>query len=165
MSEKLNPKDWTTFSKSKPFGYYPPEVDEEFQKYDDALSTLNKAYDDKEEENYKLKEKLVKYENELKDLHLQLATIDLPPMDEDVSKVVLKTFDDQGKGKSRTVDVKSKNQAPTEPKLGPIAKSVLNKPVQHDEKDASGYNLIQDGTMNSSKNGDTNLKAGFHIVS
>ena len=84
----------TMFTRSRPWGYEPVEVEEKMREFEVSLNglinqcmELKKIINDKDATIKNLK-------NELRDMHVQMSSLELPDADEIVQKHVLDEFKD-----------------------------------------------------------------------
>lgn len=89
---KLNPKNYTQFRLCKPWGYYPPEVEEKIHEYEHTIKTLSEKYLEQKQFNLNLKQKIERLQDELKDMHFQMSSLELPEPVEAVEHFVLDDF-------------------------------------------------------------------------
>ena len=90
--KKLNSKDYNNFPKSKPFGYYPPAVDEAIVKYEASLSKAIARIRELENEKIQVVQENQHLQSELKSMHLQMASLELPEVSDAVTSFVLDEF-------------------------------------------------------------------------
>ena len=89
---KLNPESFTQFRPSKPWGYYPPDVEEKIAQYENIISALNGKFEEKQLECSKFGQTINRLQDELREMHLQLSSLELPDSTEIVESVVLNDF-------------------------------------------------------------------------
>ena len=89
---KLNPKNHTQFRLCKPWGYYPPEVESKINEYEHTIKTLSEKYLEQKQVNLNLKQKIERLQGELKDMHFQMSSLELPEPVEAVEHFVLDDF-------------------------------------------------------------------------
>lgn len=97
-NSKLDPKNFTKFKLSKPFGYYPPDVDSTVDEYENLLKELRRMVDEKDAEIESRDSKIRGLENELRDLHIQFASMELPDVEPEVQKAIFKSFKTEESG-------------------------------------------------------------------
>ena len=97
----MKPSNFTRFSISKPWGYYPPEVEEVIEKYEETIGQLNAKLTEKIRQNAKLKDRIVKLEDELRAMHIEMSSLELPDTEEIVESVVLNDFRNYPSGVSQ----------------------------------------------------------------
>ena len=112
----IDSREFNKFKKSKPWGYHPPDVDKAIDEYEQALSQLNSVISSKDNEIVKIRtekdqmekefdekesslnEEIVYLKNELRDMHLQMASIELPDVSQDAGDAILKSFKEEKSG-------------------------------------------------------------------
>lgn len=95
---KLNPESYTQFRPSKPWGYYPPEVEEKIEQYENMISAVNAKFEEKQLRCLKLEQTICMLQEELREMHLQLSSLELPDSTEIVESVVLNDFKNYNNG-------------------------------------------------------------------
>ena len=83
---------YTMFKLSEPWGYYPPDVEKRISQYEAALKDLNSKYAEQKQVSLSYEEKINKLESELRSMHLQMSSLELPEAEEAVSSFVLDDF-------------------------------------------------------------------------
>jgi hypothetical protein len=89
---KLKPENYVKFSKSRDWGYYPPEVEKAIEQYEDVIGRLNERLVEKVQECERLKARNAKLEDECRRMHIEMSSIELPDTEEVVENVVLQDF-------------------------------------------------------------------------
>lgn len=87
---KIN--DYTMFQISKPWGYYPPDVEKMIKQYEETIEKLNNKLAQKIHQLANANQRNEKLEEELRALHLELSSLELPDTDEVVEGLVLNDF-------------------------------------------------------------------------
>ena len=88
----LRPEDYTMFKKSQPWGYHPIQVEQQMQKYDEALNALTEKYLAARQTCLKMGNKIDQLQQELREMHLQMSSLELPEASEAVEHFVLDDF-------------------------------------------------------------------------
>ena len=99
---------FTMFRKSKPYGYNPADVEKKIGEYEDILRQINTKYAEKVQENNQLREKIERLENSLKEMHMEMANLEMPDTNEIVEKYVMNEF--------KNYNTPAENPYPTPPK-------------------------------------------------
>lgn len=89
---KIRPEDFTMFKKSSPWGYHPVMVEDQIKKYDESIAAITEKYLNARQLCYKMAAKIEQLENELRDMHLQMSSLELPEASEAVEHFVLNDF-------------------------------------------------------------------------
>lgn len=89
---KMRPEDYTMFTKSKPWGYHPILVEQQIAEYDKAINAITEKYLNARNTCLKLGERIEQLENELRDMHIQMSSLELPETSEVVEHYVLDDF-------------------------------------------------------------------------
>jgi uncharacterized coiled-coil protein SlyX len=92
MGRRLRARDFKTFQISKPWGYYPPDVDKTIREYESTISKLNAGIVAERQKSDGLKSRLKRAQDELKDMHLQMSSIEISDSDDAVQDDVLRSF-------------------------------------------------------------------------
>lgn len=88
----MRQSDYNKFKLSKPWGYFPPDVDRAIDEYESALGKLNARMSESMMENQRLKGIITRLEDELRALHVEMSSIELPDTEEIQETVVLQEF-------------------------------------------------------------------------
>lgn len=88
----MKPNQWIKFKLSKPWGYYPPDVDKTIDQYEATLGKLNQTLAEQVQLSMRLKERIKTLEDELRAMHIEMSSIELPDADELAESVVLQDF-------------------------------------------------------------------------
>lgn len=83
---------FTMFPKSKPWGYHPEAVEKKINEYEVALGMVNNKLAEQVQVNTSLLAKIEKLENELREMHFQMSSLELPEVEEAVGHMVLDEF-------------------------------------------------------------------------
>lgn len=86
------PQDFTMFHKSRPWGYHPEEVEAKIIEYENALKDLNNKYMEQKQISLSLEQRVIQLQNELKDMHFQMSSLELPEPEAAVEHFVLDEF-------------------------------------------------------------------------
>lgn len=97
---KMRPEDYTQFRKSKPWGYYPPAVEEKIKQYEDTIRNLTDKCLEEQQARMSLEERIEKLQDELRDMHLQMSSLELPDASEAVEHFVLDDFKNYNRNNS-----------------------------------------------------------------
>lgn len=92
MKSNIKPSQYTMFPKSKPWGYHPVYVEERIKEYETALMQVNNKNIELSQVISRLEETIKRLQDELRDMHLQMANLELPDIDEVVQQSVLNDF-------------------------------------------------------------------------
>lgn len=84
--------DFTMFPLSKPWGYYPVAVEEAIAKYENTIREVTDKNIEVRQENLGLKQKIEKLQEELKQMHFQMSSLELPEADEAIENYILDDF-------------------------------------------------------------------------
>lgn len=115
----MNPNEYHMFRKSQPFGYYPPDVESKIHEYEVALKEINDKYVQEVQNNNILKDKISRLQDELREMHIQMSSLELPDTDEITQGYVLNTFkqyNEVPQQPSRKINLHSKNEEKVEEK-------------------------------------------------
>ena len=96
----LRQNKYTKFKLSKPWGYFPPDVDKAIDTYESTLGKINSALAEQVQLNTRLKERIKKLEDELRAMHIEMSSIELPDTEELTESVVLQEFRNYPNGPS-----------------------------------------------------------------
>ena len=88
----MRPEDYTMFKKSQPWGYHPILVEKQIQKYDEAINAITEKYLNARRTCLKMGDRIEQLQNELRDMHLQMSSLELPEASEAVEHFVLDDF-------------------------------------------------------------------------
>lgn len=88
----MNSDDFTQFPKSTPWGYYPLAVEEKINQYETIIKELNDRLLEKRQDVLLLNQKIETLQNELREMHLQMASMELPDTTEVIENQVLNEF-------------------------------------------------------------------------
>lgn len=88
----LRSSEFTQFPKSKPWGYHPQEVEKRVLEYEKTIAELTEKYLEKEQIIMSLKSKIDKLQDELREMHLEMSSLELPEAEEAVERCVLDEF-------------------------------------------------------------------------
>lgn len=84
--------DFTMFKKSKPFGYFPPDVEEKILEYEKTISQLTDKIHDVNVEKGELQQAISSLQNELRAMHIQMSHTELPDASDAVTHMVFDRF-------------------------------------------------------------------------
>jgi len=84
--------DYTMFKISKPWGYYPPEVEARIQEYESALMKTNAAIASLQQSVNQKDEQIKQLQGELRKMHIEMSSLELPEADDLVERSVLEDF-------------------------------------------------------------------------
>lgn len=101
---KMRPGDYTQFRKSKPWGYYPPAVEEKVKQYESTIEALTEKLIHKNHLVSNLKQNIEQLQDELREMHLQMSSLELPEASEAVEHFVLDDFKNYNSGKFDDVE-------------------------------------------------------------
>lgn len=168
----IDSREFNKFKKSKPWGYHPPDVDEAIDEYENALSQLNGVISSKDSEIVKLRtekdqmekefdekesslnEEIVYLKNELRDMHLQMASIELPDVSQDAGDAILKSFKEEKSG--GFVEQEIRVNEPFEKKQKQLKSKKTHKiqhntpetkPIESVETQDTGFKILGDNTQ------------------
>lgn len=96
---KMRSDDYTQFPKSKPWGYYPPAVEERIGQYENTIREMNDKYLEERQKSLALMQKIEHLQDELREMHLQMHSLELPEASEAVEHFVLDDFKNYNSGK------------------------------------------------------------------
>lgn len=139
MAKKIKAKDHTKFKLSKPFGYYPPDVDEAIEKYELALSKLLKRDKEHRAQLKRANEDLMHTRDELRSLHLQLSAMELPDVSEAVTYQVLDEF----KLSNRTQDEMDADWGSVRPKPEPSTGKLTFVEMDDSDDSDDGFTIAE----------------------
>lgn len=88
----MKQNEYTMFKISKPWGYYPPDVEKSINNYEDVIGQLNSKLEEKVQQCTRLQDRINKLENELREMHIEMSSMELPDTEELVESVVLQDF-------------------------------------------------------------------------
>jgi hypothetical protein len=88
----MKPNDFTKFRLSKPYGYHPPDVEKAIEQYEEMIGKLNDKLSEKIQLCSKYQERINKLEEELRAMHIEMSSLELPDTEEMVESVVLGDF-------------------------------------------------------------------------
>lgn len=91
-NRNLDPKQYTKFTKSSPWGYKADEVEEKIAEYEDALRGLTDRVRSYEAIISEKDATITRYEDELRSMHLQMSSLELPNVEEVIETHVLDGF-------------------------------------------------------------------------
>lgn len=94
----LKPDNYTQFRISKPWGYYPPEVEEMIKQYEETIGALTDKYEESQQECLRLSSTIEGLQNELRRMHLEMTSLELPDATETVEHYVLDEFKSYNSG-------------------------------------------------------------------
>lgn len=89
---RMKPSDYTQFKKCQPWGYYPPDVEKRIQQYEDTIQKLTSGFTDQRRIILELTQKIERLQDELREMHLQMSSLELPDASEAVEHFVLDDF-------------------------------------------------------------------------
>lgn len=89
---KTRPNDYTMFRKSKPWGYNPPDVESKIDEYEKALRETNQALTEERRKNSLKDQEIMRLQEELRSMHIQMSSLELPDADDYVERMVLEEF-------------------------------------------------------------------------
>lgn len=108
----MRDNEYTMFKKSKPWGYYPPDVEKKIDQYEAALSQVNQKYLEQVQINNLKNQKISALEGELRDMHIQMSSLELPEPDEMVEHYVLDNFKNYNSAEANSYPVKIIKEGP-----------------------------------------------------
>jgi len=148
----LNPDDFSMFQKVKPWGYHPVQVENKINQYENALSELNNRHNDDLQIIAQKDQRIEKLERELKNLHLQLSSLELPDVEEPIEKMVIDEFKEFKAKENKPLF----NEAMTEEKEYKNEENVNS--VHHNDEDNEdvGFTIAGEDTDNSDDGDDGN---------
>ena len=120
---------YNMFSVSKPWGYYPDEVEDKVRALEEEISDLKNKLKLKQDIEAKKDIRIEHLENELKSLHIEMSALELPDTAELMQKQILSEFKDFKSDGSTPKDQKKKH-----PKISEI---ISMKQKSTDDKVAS----------------------------
>lgn len=80
------------FPKTKPWGYHPEAVESKIREYEEALRNVNDKYQEQCNVIATMKSQITRLQEEIKDMHFQMASLELPEAEEAVEDMVLNQF-------------------------------------------------------------------------
>ncbi len=119
---------YNMFSVSKPWGYYPDEVEDKVRALEEEISDLKNKLKLKQDIEAKKDIRIEHLENELKSLHIEMSALELPDTAELMQKQILSEFKDFKSDGSTPKDQKKKH-----PKISEII-SMKQKSTSTDNK-------------------------------
>lgn len=142
---RMRPEDFTQFRKSKPWGYYPPAVEEKIAQYEETIRNMSEKFLEQRQLNLNLKQKVEQLQDELREMHLQMSSLELPEAVEAVEHFVLDDFKNYNSGNHDDIEE-------------PIIVGDENEYKESEENFTYGENQIND------ENGDDDEDTPFIIV-
>lgn len=100
---KIRPEDFTQFKLSKPWGYYPPAVEEKIKQYETIIRELSDKFLEEKQKNMSLIQKIEQLQDELREMHLQMSSLELPEAVEAIEHFVLDDFKNYNSSKFDSV--------------------------------------------------------------
>lgn len=91
-TSNLNPKDFTKFSKSSSWGYYPVEVEQYVDDQDKLIVSLTNKLQESKQIINTLNGRIASLEDELRRMHMEMSSLELPNVEEAISSYVLNDF-------------------------------------------------------------------------
>lgn len=88
----VKPGDHKRFKRSKPWGYLPTEVDKAMDQYENTIAQLNNKLMDVMQALAQYKDRCKSLEDELRAMHIEMSSLELPDTEEVVESVVLNDF-------------------------------------------------------------------------
>lgn len=98
-------EEFTMFKLSKPWGYYPPEVEDKIRQYERALKDINEKYQEERRTVNALTKRMESLQEELRDMHMQMSSLELPPVEEAIEHYVLEDFSQYNSPEPKKKDV------------------------------------------------------------
>lgn len=89
---KLRPEDFTQFRKSSPWGYLPSDVEKKIDEYDKTVNSLIEENQNKKRIILELQSRISRLEEELREMHLQMSSLELPSAEAAIEHTVLSEF-------------------------------------------------------------------------
>lgn len=89
---KMKPSDYTQFRKCQPWGYYPPDVEKRIEQYEETIQKLTDKFTGLKQEKSELIQKIERLQDELREMHLQMSSLELPDTSEAIEHYVLDDF-------------------------------------------------------------------------
>ena len=90
----MKPNQYTKFKLSQPWGYFPPDVDKTIDEYEKIIGQLNQKLAEQMQRNTRLQDRIKSLEGELRAMHIEMSSIELPDSEETAETVVLQEFKD-----------------------------------------------------------------------
>lgn len=100
------------FSKSRPWGYHPKEVESKIDEYKETLGKLNDKYAAEKQIVLNLDARVERLESELRQRHLEMSALELPNADEVVGSLVLNDFKNYNSKSQDKDEPKDNNSKP-----------------------------------------------------
>lgn len=100
----MNTNEYTMFKLSKPWGYYPPDVEERINQYENSLREVNNKYQESKQVILSLQENIENLQEELRNMHLEMSNIQLPDVEEAVQGYVLNSFKNYNNGENSEIE-------------------------------------------------------------
>ena len=153
----MKPNQWIKFKLSKPYGYYPPDVDKTIDQYEATLGKLNQTLAEQVQLSIRLKERIKTLEDELRAMHIEMSSIELQDADELAESVVLQDF-------------RNGNAGPVSSDV-PHSGGIVQIQIGEDDKELASTMYEEDDEVESSKlphklqfKTKHDDEDGFHIV-
>lgn len=127
---------YNMFSVSKPWGYYPDEVEDKVRALEEEISDLKNKLKLKQDIEAKKDIRIEHLENELKSLHIEMSALELPDTAELMQKQILSEFKDFKSDGSTPKDQKKKH-----PKISEI---ISMKQKSSDNNSASSPTIAKE---------------------
>lgn len=83
---------FTKFQLSKPYGYYPPAVDQTIDQYERTIGAMNSKLVEQQQLVTRLQDRISKLEDELRRMHIEMSSMELPDADEVVAGLIMQDF-------------------------------------------------------------------------
>ena len=88
----MKTNEYTMFRLSKPWGYYPPAVEEKIKQYEEALRNMNDKNQELTQVILSQQQNIEKLQEELREMHLEMSNLELPEIDDMIEHCVLDDF-------------------------------------------------------------------------
>lgn len=92
MGLNLKSRDYTMFAKSKPWGYKPDDVEAAIREHRNTIGLLNDKVIEQKQIIINQQDKIKKLQEELRRMHLEMSSLELPAVDQAVEDMVLGNF-------------------------------------------------------------------------
>jgi TolA-binding protein len=153
---KYTPLNPGKFQKSKPWGYFPEEVDKRILQYEEMLRRMNDKLAERNHVEIILKKENERLKEELRKMHLQMSSLELPETDDVVAQAVLTEFKNYKCSPQTQQDMHEDADGENSgiPVDGDMCDSDVGDSIQQEDFGINSLNQYKNGNHCKNDNGD-----------
>ena len=101
---RMSAENFNMFQKTKPWGYHPVQVENAIRQYDKTIADLNNKIIEDRQTKSSLIKKIENLQEELREMHIQMSSLELPDATEATEHMVLDDFKNYNTNKFNDIE-------------------------------------------------------------